>query len=384
MNNILFITRHDPYVRSGGGLATKAFINAFSYLYPSKVDVLLADNCNIDNSVNARQIIKVKSRSFISRALSLITGSLHRFKTKTKSLINSSSYDICILDGSIVSGDMVEYINKKNIKTITIHHNYEPQYHKENKTLDSFKGHFLYYIKRNEKQAYLNSHINLFLTQYDLNLFEKKYGKSKGQSYVIGIFEPHSPKEIYYTELNESCQKRPVKLVISGTLGSYQTENGIMQFYNNYFNSLDEVLGDFNLTLTGRNPSSLLYKTIGQNKNVSIIPNPINIEKEVLNNDIFVCPTCIGGGLKLRVMDGLKVGLPILVHEVSARGYDYFFKHDWFQIYNDTESFITAIKKINRAIKEIDRNKIIEEYNNYFSFEAGVKRLKSCLANCKL
>ena len=112
----------------------------------------------------------------------------------------------------------------------------------------------------------------------------------------------------------------------------------------------------------------------------AIIPNPIDIEKEVVNNDIFVCPTCIGGGLKLRVMDGLKVGLPILVHEVSARGYDYFFTHDWFQIYNDKESFIAALKQIKDIFKNIDSNIIIQEYNNYFSFEAGVKRLKYCLA----
>lgn len=379
MKKILFVTRHNPYVRSGGGLATKAFINAFSKLYPNKVDLVLADNCSIDDSIKVNNIIKVKPRNTINRVFSLFTGKLHRFTPKVKELIDNEEYELCVFDGSIVAGSLIKYTKIKNIKSITIHHNYEPQYHLDNKSIESFKGYLSYFIKKNEKCAYLHSDLNLFLTQYDLNLFIIKYGKSDGKSKMIGIFEYESSYKPQTKIHQNNIIKNKYRLVISGSLNSYQTEHGIISFYSKYWNLLSKNLDNFNLTITGRNPSSQIYNTIGKNTNVSIIPNPINIEEIILTNNIFFCPTCIGSGLKLRVMDGLRIGLPILVHEVSARGYDYYFDKPWFQIYSDEESFVKAIQNIKNILPNINNETITKEYLKFFSFESGLNRLESYL-----
>lgn len=380
MSKILFVTRHNPFIRSGGGLATKAFINAFSKLYPNNVDLIIADNCEIDNSICVNKIYKAKERNILQRLFSLVTGSLHRFAPLTQKTIIENNYRICILDGSIIAGDLVQWLNKRDIFTITIHHNYEPDYHKDNKSIESLKGHFLYHIRNNERKAYINSNLNLFLTEYDYKKFIKTYGKSKGLSKVIGIFEPEISEK---TENNIKISKYP-SIVISGAMHSTQTKKGITDFYNNYWNNTQNILKDFQLTLTGRNPYGEIYRQMNKHNNVNIVPNPTNIYEIIAKNNIYCCPTCVGGGIKLRVMDGLRLGLFILVHKISARGYDAFFEYPWFQVYDDQDSYVNALQKIKEQLAYHNPKDIQQKYNSYFSFEAGINRLDDILRKINL
>ena len=380
MNNILFVTRHNPYIRSGGGLATKAFINAFSKLFCNKLDLIIADNCITDDSIQVANIYKASQRSSLKRFVSLFTGHLHRFTPLVNKVITENEYNICILDGSIIGGDLVESLNRKGIFTITIHHNYEPDYHKDNKSVESFKGHFLYHIKNNERKAYLHSKLNLFLTEFDYKKFKETYGKSQGESFVIGIFEP----EITSILKNKIKTSDFPSIVISGAMHSTQTIIGIADFYNNYWNSTQKILNKFELTLTGRNPEGNIYQQMHKHNNVKIKPNPIDIYEIIAQNNIYCCPTCVGGGIKLRVMDGLRLGLFILVHEISARGYDAFFEYPWFQIYHDQESYINGLQKIKEQLTQHNPQNIQEKYHAYFSFEAGVNRLYTILKRMNL
>lgn len=53
-----------------------------------------------------------------------------------------------MLDGSVIGGDMVEILNGVGIKTITIHHNFEQEYHVDSKTIESFFGFSLLYTSK--------------------------------------------------------------------------------------------------------------------------------------------------------------------------------------------------------------------------------------------
>jgi glycosyltransferase involved in cell wall biosynthesis len=105
------------------------------------------------------------------------------------------------------------------------------------------------------------------------------------------------------------------------------------------------------------------------------------MSKVINKADIYLCPVFVGGGLKLRVMDGLQQGLPALVHEVSARGYDEFEKAGVLFSYNDKQSFEESLTKIVEITKKhkIKKEDIRKLYQVNFSFEEGVKRVKKIL-----
>jgi len=93
--------------------------------------------------------------------------------------------------------------------------------------------------------------------------------------------------------------------------------------------------------------------------------------------DYYICPTSLGGGLKLRIMDGLQWGLPVVTHAVSARGYDAFKDAGCLFAYSNQEEFADALRCLKSTI--FDKKQVQTLYNSIFSFGAGVDRLKNIL-----
>jgi hypothetical protein len=77
-------------------------------------------------------------------------------------------------------------------------------------------------------------------------------------------------------------------------------------------------------------------------------------------------------------MDGLKSGIPIITHINSARGYERFLDYEWFQIYKNDHEFIKAINIIYDLVRQnkINKEEIVNKYEDVFSFNKGVNRLK--------
>lgn len=84
-----------------------------------------------------------------------------------------------------------------------------------------------------------------------------------------------------------------------------------------------------------------------------------------------------GSGVKLRVMDGLRLGLPVLCHENSANGYETIMKAGYMFTYHDVLSFESSYSKLIHT--KFEKKNIYESYRQTFSFEAGVKRLRDIL-----
>jgi hypothetical protein len=379
MKKILYIATNDLFVRFGGGLAVLAYYEAVKYLYdPENIDLILPQE-SIGNTVNKKNYFGVPRRNKIIAIISSIFGNLHRFRKYVFYHLNKypGQYKLCIINGGTYAGDMIDDIKSLEIKVVVIHHNYEREYVVDNKTLSSFWGIFPYYVIRNEKNAYYQADLNLFLTKSDMALFERQYGKCKGERAVIGTFEPFR-QTLPFIEKD----RRFYTMVITGGLGGYQTEYGIKYFYKNYYVLLRKEFPDIKILIAGRNPTkSIMGIAKKEVENITIIRNPENMEEIIKQGIIYYCPTNVGGGLKLRVMDGLRQGLPVLVHKVSARGYDIFFNKSYFQIYDDKESFIRGLKILLDLYygDKIDNKQIQDDYKEYFSFDAGCNRFELSL-----
>ena len=385
---ILFITPHFLDENGGGSFASRAFINAFSEIADSIVLLYPDRGKPIDKFIHKKCILKGISdnRSKFKKAIDIYRGRLHRFKDYM--LIQNIDFkpDIVVFDNSICTSGMINYAKQLGIKIITIHHNYEMEYYsgsKENLFI-AWRYTVLHYIKLIEKAAVLNSDLNITLTDADINLLQINYNPEKKALFEkLGCFESSSNPVLTNDILAVNNQPRSNNLcfAITGSLNSYQTEISIIPFLVNEYPELLKILPESKLIIAGSNPSKKLIKTCTIYPSIKLIPNPQNMQ-EVLNQaDIYICPTCVGGGLKLRVMDGLKAGLPVLTHVVSARGYEDFKNANCLFTYEDKTSFILNLKKIisEKNKGHLEKKEIKNLYNSTFSFESGVKKLKEIL-----
>lgn len=378
-NKVLFVCVVTPFRFGGGAQATTAYLDATLDIFGHQnVDVLVDNEIKIPQGYEDVNFIKVGKRGKISSLLGILNGQLGRFAKPALKELMTGKYDICIFNGGRQSGWVLNNFKNKSVKFVTIHHNLETEYCMDTKHIATFGGRYDGIVKKQEQFAYKESDLNLFLTKQDQEAFEKKYGYTDARNIVVGTYDF---KKAEIIKLNETASSQ-FDIVISGSLKTFQTEHGIKDFMDNYYDIVIKHIPDARILMTGRDPGQcILAYAEHYADHISIVPSPQDIHAEVRKASIFLCPTDIGGGLKLRAMDGLKNGLPILVHAVSARGYDAYFDKPYFSIYHDKDSFEKGLVKTLGYLKNNEKKltDINYDYYLYFGYESGKNRFCNAL-----
>ena len=155
-NKILYVATVDMYSNTGGGLATRAFYNAYLKVFPERVVLMHAEEYY--KGIESRdKIVLTKKRGNIYKTLNFLRGHVHRFYPEITSFLkmHREEFSECIINGGVYAGDSIESIKKMGIKVTVIHHNFERQYHLDNKTIASFYGKCAYWINHWEKKLFI-------------------------------------------------------------------------------------------------------------------------------------------------------------------------------------------------------------------------------------
>lgn len=374
---ILYILKHNPWGIGGGCYACRNYLELFSELFVEEnIDILICNEYlqyQTDSIFKNYNFIPVPPRSKFSQYLSPITHILHRHQELATKMLQRNHYDYCIFDHNSIAGSLVDLCNKIGIKTIVLNHNCELEYFKDNNS--KLKNILLLpSVQKNEKNAYLKCDYNIFLTEEDKEIFKRLYGTSQTTSIIGGCF---LRKEEIISETDSPFNDK-LKIVISGTMGNVQNKDGILYFLNELY---QHVPKDMEIILTGRNPSEEIINLCKLHNNIQLIANPKNILDIVEKCDIFVCPTRLGGGMKLRLIDGLKCGLPVISHKVSAKGYSYFEKEGIVMSFECPEEFKICVDSLIQKIKrrEINKRYIKQHAKIYLEYQSALDRMKTIL-----
>lgn len=377
MGKVLFISNCDPMGIGGGSFATHAYVKAFSEALGGNSYILLPEegSKDIDETIPVSKYIRVKRRNVLQKALSLITGDVQRYTNAVKKIVrnNQEDFTYAVCNSCMSSGALVDFLHSRNIRVITVHHNFEREYFKDNPTVSCFKSLYAHHIAELERKAYTRSDCNIFLTKEDQNRFETFYGKVDGRNVTLGVFEfkdiPPLPKQV------KDKSVKPLTFVITGQLCLEQGIDSVIYFLDELYQYIPK---DSKIIIAGRSPAPIIEERCKNLPNISLVPNPQNMQDIIQQGDIYICPTRVGGGLKLRIMDGLRLGLPVITHVCSARGYDMFADSDYFQVFRNQQEFAESVNFAVELYKnnKIDKETIYSEYQKSFSYQAGMERIK--------
>ena len=162
------------------------------------------------------------------------------------------------------------------------------------------------------------------------------------------------------------------RYIITGNLSSPQNVSSITAWLREYAPVLKDVDPGMALTVAGRSPAATILEAASA-VGARVVPSPEDMSALLKEADIYICPSDNGSGIKLRMMDGLKQGLPIVAHVLAARGYEMFVGKSVF-LYDSGDTFRKAVA--DALGMHCDREELIGLYRECFSFEAGVKRLR--------
>lgn len=372
---ILFITRHRLNENNGGANCSKANVNCFSRLFNDCSLIFPEiDDTSLFVPSNYKLFPCHDVRSLIRKGIDMYRGVVSPLSAFTKQHLSTHSYDLIVIDHSFIASAMIDVIRETGAQIITIHHNVERDYLRDNARMYSmlYRKPYVRFGKKAERDCLQASNVNLTLTEQDAAEFRSWFKDSDLHVHCWGTYEYKPIPDKVFKPRHQGHD-----FIITGSLAFWQSLVPIMEFLQTYWSSVLAVMPDARLTIAGRNPQQKLIDECQKLRNVTVIPNPEDINCLVEQADYYICPINAGSGLKLRVMDALRNGLSVLCHEVSAAGYENILRTNGMFCYRDKASFAEALSAmIATSISPAD---VYQAYRDTFSLEAGTEKLRAIL-----
>ena len=370
----LFVTYHYLHGNGGGVFASRGYVNAFAEL--SEHLTLLCPVKGDARPEGIREDVHIVPVHYDKpqwvKFLHLLMGRIHRYFGIFEETLAAGRFDTVVFDACYASFRLIGKARQAGCRVITIHHNYQVDYVRANFRFPT-RLPMLYWTRICEKEAVLGSDLNLVLTEDDRMTLRSRYDReSRTRFGVLGVFEYRRDKPLQHPPV-----EKPV-FVMTGNLSMRQTEEPLLQWIDECFPELSCVpasIGRPSVIVAGKEPSGRLRDRC-QEAGIELIPSPRDMQAVLVRGRYYVCPASMGGGLKLRILDGLKNGMPVLAHAAASRGYESFVDRFVF-CFSDRNSFRKALGRM--LALEADADDLKRLYQQVFSFDAGLERLRNLL-----
>ncbi len=113
----------------------------------------------------------------------------------------------------------------------------------------------------------------------------------------------------------------PPRIVFTGAMDYRPNHDGIEWFLREVLPALEQRLPDFRVTIVGRNPAPAL-KNLAVGGRVELTGRVEDVKPYVTGADVFIAPLRVGGGTRLKILEAMAAGVPVVSTTVGAEGID--------------------------------------------------------------
>jgi glycosyltransferase involved in cell wall biosynthesis len=146
----------------------------------------------------------------------------------------------------------------------------------------------------------------------------------------IEALKPHADRTDYFTTyhlghdklLNRSAlqNKRTNQLLFIGTMTWEPNKDGIKWFIEEIYPKIKKENPDVLLTIVGKYDDLFLDKS--DDVSIKILGYVPDLEDMYKNATLFICPLRFGSGMKIKVLDAMYRGLPMITTSIGAESID--------------------------------------------------------------
>lgn len=398
MKNILFILPWLPYpLKSGGHQAIFNGIRAVVDDY--NVFITYDKNEEDDDSEECAELLKLFNnrikilpfkKTFVKEQQSIVIKSyikfwnfIKRLKQKfglSKEIYNPSFFQISITDNQrtiflnnlivkfnidIVQCEMLNCISDililpSNIKKIYVQHQIDYIYNKlnlqEKNLINDFKKEYEW-SKQNEIFLLNRYNAVIALSEYDKNIMEKD-----------GVLAPiYVSPAIISTELKpyKICRKTKI-LSFVGPSSHTPNKNGIEWFLKNCWIELKKLDPAYELQIIGEWDYTSIKSIQKTYQDVQFCGFISDLAKKI-ENTIMIVPIKIGSGIRMKILEAISLGVPVVSTSIGAQGLPLEDSIDCF-ITDNPQKFIENILKlkdetVHKTLVQNAQNKIKQNYS---------------------
>jgi len=356
MKKILFITPFQISNKTAGQNYTKNLIKDLSKDY--LIDIINfkpKENSNIDFNENVNYIKSVRTNNFFKLLNVLKFPLLHPFFTSRFSynvlfylLKNQEKYDFFYFDFSQTFIYSL-FIHSDN-KFLMAHDIILQKYKRKNSGLFNISK---VIINLSEKLIFKFGKSNILcFSNKDKNLLEDYY---KVNSEAIDFYIEDKIKNIDLNKINLNNQ-----ICLYGAWNRIENLDGLIWFEKNVMSYLENI----KILIIGGGLTGEAKKRLSKYKNVEVLGFVDNPYKIISNCKALIAPLFEGAGVKVKVIEALACGTPVIGTDVAFEGIEFDYK-DSLKKVNKPKEYINAIKKIKK-INISDKVELKKNFNlNY-------------------
>lgn len=119
----------------------------------------------------------------------------------------------------------------------------------------------------------------------------------------------------FYKPLN--LKPENPSLIFSGSMGSFQSVDAILYFYDEIYGRIKTSVPDIKLYIVGKNPPYSVKK-LTQDKSIIVTGFVEDIRPFIDRSTIYVCPIRSGSGIKNRLLEAMAMRKPIIAFAKSC------------------------------------------------------------------
>ena len=224
-------------------------------------------------------------------------------------------------------------------------------------------------IKKNKKTfdrlKYLESHMHTY-ADYFLACSTKDVTEllRLNKNRIKGLLVPNgtTQKKVIQKDFSEPS------LIFCGSLDYAPNKNGLLWFYEMIWPKLKMTVKGITLTVIGRNDHDNAYAPLKIDPQINFIGEVKDVTPYYQKNNIAIVPLLEGSGTRLKILEAMSFGLPVVSTSIGAEGIDYI-ENKHIIIANKAISFTqktimligneALLKEISRESREL----IIQIYN---------------------
>lgn len=190
------------------------------------------------------------------------------------------------------------------------------------------------------------------------------------------IFESMGYSNVFTAKYFYKPQKNKTKL---GFIGGNSIHNidAILWFYNNVFK--DTLDSDYFLYICGDIAKHKDVQKLKGLKNIVLYEYIWNIEDFYNMIDICINPCQMGSGLKIKNIEAISFGKPIITSDIGLQGMDEEYNNGLIFEANDKDSWISCLQLYNDQCERTNRLIKFNEYNKNHNEEKVYKDLLEIL-----
>ncbi len=123
----------------------------------------------------------------------------------------------------------------------------------------------------------------------------------------------------WFDPVADSPSPDPHRIVTTGDYGWPPTSDGLRHLVNEIFPRIRQEIPDVRLSIVGQNPPEIV-KTTAKGSGIDVLGRVEDIRPEILRGSVFVVPTRIGSGIRLKILEAMAMRRPVVSTSVGCEG----------------------------------------------------------------